>query len=151
MVFIAKTVKCRYQYCKHGELLKDEAIKINNLYYHKECGEEKETKQEIFNYYIERYQSKEPHTAIRKAIKQYVNEKNFDAKYVLYVLKQGIKLKGIFALIYYLNDSRMQEDYAKSNIKKVKLETKEIKTQESTSFQYNNKNKNRMWGDTICH
>jgi hypothetical protein len=112
-------LKCRYSYCKHdGEVLKDEAVKEGNCYYHKDCLEEKTIKQQIEEYYL----ANMPSTTLqilRKVVKQLVHEKNTPADYVLFVLKYiNINNKPInnpFGLVNYCSDYKLKNEYSHKN------------------------------------
>lgn len=140
-------MKCKYSYCKFdGEVDKKDAIKIGNLYYHKECLCEKELKQQIENYYIKNMPSCTLQI-LRKVIKQLIHEKNVDADFVLYTVKYIKKnnkpINNPFALLNYCNDNRIISEY-KDNI--VKERYKKINNfnsgDENISFQYKPNKKN---------
>lgn len=121
-------MKCKYSYCKYnGEVDKDLAIKIGNSYFHKECIHEKQTKQEIEEYYLKNL----PQCTLqilRKVIKQLIHEKLNSADYVLFVLKyiktNNKTINNPFGLINYCNDNRLKNEFKKHLIKE---KYKEIK------------------------
>lgn len=147
-------MKCKYSYCKNNfNVEKENAIKIGNSYYCKECYEEKQTKQQIEEYYI----TNMPSTTLqllRKVIKQLIHEKGLNSKYVLFVLKYiHINKKPInnpFGLLNYCNEGRMVDLYNKQI---TNMKYKEIKdninsiTEEKVDFKY--KPNIKKWTDLM--
>lgn len=143
-------MKCRYKHCKlGGEVDKEEAIKIGNGYYHKECNRERELKQQIEKTYYDIFQTKEPIQQVRKAISKYIHDNNFDPRYVLFVLNEDIKLNSMFGLIYYLNNNKFLKKYNRQRAKLIKFNADEVKVVESNNIQYKQKRQGG-WGDILC-
>ena len=143
-------MKCRYAHCKYGgEVEKEEAIKIGSAYYHKECNQEREYKKKIESTYYDKYKTKEPIIQVRKAINKYINIDNYEVEYILFVLKQDIKLNSMFGLIYYLNNKKFLDMYNKELAKLIKFDASEVDTEESINVKFKRK-KQKGWGDMIC-
>lgn len=103
-------MKCAYNYCKHGgEVEKEDAIKVKNRYWHKDCWAENQGKHDIYNYYITEVDNNANKKALRGAIKGVVNDKNHDAGYVLFALKyangNGVVMNSPYSLHYIVDNS----------------------------------------------
>lgn len=141
-------MKCRYKHCKlGGEVEKEDAVKIGNMYYHKECRKEMDDKKEIERLYYEKFGLNEHVGQIRRAINNYVAE--YDMDYILFVMNQSIKLNSIFGVSYYLRDKRLKDDFNKAKAKTIKFDIDKAKTEESREFTLNKKKTRKMWGDLI--
>lgn len=124
-------MKCRYNCCKfNGEVEKSKAVKEGSAYYHEECLKEKNLKKEIEEYYINNM----PPTVmqiLRKAIKQLINEKGFDAEFVLFTCRWIVRnrkpIKSPFGIIYYCTNDKV---YGEWNRKKVTKNYNKIKNME---------------------
>jgi hypothetical protein len=148
-------VKCGYKYCKcNDELLKHNAIKVGNRYYHKSCEIEKNNKEKSIELYKKYYKSCESEMIINKVINQIVNEKGFDSEYVLYAICKAIKnktpLKAVFGLHYVVDNQDYIASYklmkAKENVKN--LSFNETETSEDIIMNYNNKS-SINWSETL--
>jgi hypothetical protein len=114
-------MKCKYSYCHHGgEVEKEEAVKIGNSYFHKDCYHEKELKQQIEEYYLNNMPSCTLQI-LRKVIKQLIHEKNNSADYILFVLefihKNNKPINNPFGLINYSNDYKLKNEFKKITIR----------------------------------
>lgn len=149
-------MKCRYKYChNNNEVNKDDAIKEGSAYYCKECFNEKQLKQQIEQY----YSTNMPSTAIqilRKVINQLLYKNNYDADYVLYILKKihnnNLKINNPFGLINYCNDGRNLDQWKKE---KTNEEFKSIKNDlihydsEKNEIKFTYKPNEKKWTDLI--
>ena len=143
-------MKCAYTYCKFGgNVDKEDAVKDKNRYWHKECHKEKELKNEIKNYYYDKFNSKEPIKNVNSAIKKYINDEKYDAGYVLYCLKHKAKnLNSIYGLIYTLSYRQNEKDYKKYVASKT-----EIIFDQDVSYDFIEENRSVVskntskWGD----
>lgn len=114
-------MKCKYTYCQHGgEVGKEEAVKVGNSYFHKDCYHEKELKQQIEEYYLNNMPSCTLQI-LRKVIKQLIHEKNNSVDYVLFVLefvhKNNKPINNPFGLINYSNDYKLKNEFKKITIR----------------------------------
>lgn len=149
-------IKCRYKFCRHNnEVKKEDAIKEGNSYYCKNCYAEKIAKQQIEKYYLENL----PPTTLpilRKVINQLIHTNNYDADYVLFMVKKihnnNFKINNPFGLINYCNNVKNLEEWQK---KKINEEYKNIKD-EIVSYDINNEidfkyipNNRKRWTDLI--
>ena len=148
-------IKCRYKYCKcGGEVAKEDAVKEGNAYYHKQCLEDKNNKQQIKDLYIKYYNSKEPITLINSTIKKIVEDKGFSSEFVLYALCQCIRqkktLKGINGLHYIVLNEEIVSSYKKlksvSDSKKIDFNDIEIVIQKDITYS---KRTNKTWDDIL--
>lgn len=108
-------MKCRYNYCKNGNIVeKINAIKVGNAYYCKECFEEKEVKNKILAMVYEILPN-EVKMNINKCMSDWIHKKGFDTKYVIYTLdyikRNKSNLKGVYGIIYYLNNNNILNEY----------------------------------------
>lgn len=143
-------MKCRYAQCKlGGEVEKNEAIKIGSAYYHKECNHERESKKLIETTYLTKFQNKDIIQQVRNAINKYIHRDNYTPEYILFVLNEDIKLNNLFGLIYYLNNNKFLDKYAKQQAKLVKFDVNMVEKEESKVIEYRQK-KQSGWGDIIC-
>lgn len=145
-------MKCKYSYCKYGgEVKKEDAIKIGNSYFHKQCNHEKIIKQEIEEYYIKNM----PTTALqllRKVIKQIIHDNKYEADYLFFVLKyiknNNKTLNNPFGLINYCNDGKLVDLYNKQIINKQYNNIKEnIKIEEINKTEFRYKPIDKKWTD----
>lgn len=142
-------MKCRYKHCKlGGKVDREDAIKIGNAYYHKECRREIEHKKEIERLYYEKFKLKESFAKVRGAINKYVSE--YPTDYILHILNQDIKLNSVYGISYYLRDSRFQKRYERDKAKLVKFDINKVEIEEPSDIAYSNKPKKQLWGDIIC-
>jgi len=146
-------MKCNYKYCPYsGQVEKEEAIKIGNKYYHKNCHENQlQWKQfiDIYDKYI-KPKTQEGYQMIAKGLKQLI-EKESDVTYLVYVLCQVIKqrkpLRAVFGLHYYLNQFRDQYKILKLS-KQPKINVNKVQTEEPTKTEYK-KQEQKLWGDIL--
>lgn len=148
-------MKCRYNHCSHNnDVKKEDAIKEGNSYYCKDCYKEKTTKQEIEKYYLENF----PTTMLpllRKAINKLINESNFEAEYVLFIVKKvhinGLKMNNPYGLGYYCAEGRYITEWKtkKTNIEyqSIKKEIIQVNDEDRVKFTYAPSNK--KWTDLI--
>lgn len=113
-------MKCRYNYCKNGNVVeKENAIKVGNTYYCKDCYQEKEDKVKISNT-VRKMLPNEIKTNINKCICDWIHKKDFSVDYVMYTLdyikKNKCSLKGVYGVIYYLNNQRILSEYENNNM-----------------------------------
>jgi hypothetical protein len=114
-------MKCKYSYCTHGgEVKKEEAVKIGNSYFHKDCYHEKELKQQIEEYYLNNMPSCTLQI-LRKVIKQLIHENNNPTNYILFILefihKNNKPINNPFGLINYSNDYKLKNEFKKITIR----------------------------------
>lgn len=149
-------MKCRYKYCPYGgQVEKEEAVKINNKYYHKDCYQNQQHWKKFMELY-DKYvvpRTKEGFQIIGKAIKQLLVDKNQPIEYLLYILCQIIRekksLNSIFGLHYYINDYKYQKGYKNILIsRQPKIDVNKVKTEEETKMEYKEQ-KTSLWGDVL--
>ena len=147
--------KCRYKYCRNGnEVNKEDAIKDGSAYYCKSCHKEKTLKHEIEEYYI----TNMPTTAIqllRKVINQLLNDNNYDAEYVLYILKKihnnKLKINNPFGLGSYCNEGRNITEWKtiKTNKEYQTIKNEIIQSNKNEEITFTYKKNNKKWTDLI--
>jgi hypothetical protein len=148
-------IKCRYKYCKNNnEVDKDVAIKEGSAYYCQDCYKEKVLKQQIEEYYSVNL----PATAIqllRKVINQLLYTNNYEAGYVLFIVKKihinKLKINNPFGLTSYCNEGRNIDEWKRlktnEEYKNIKNEIVQYETEDKVNFTYNPNNK--KWTDLI--
>lgn len=83
--------KCAYPKCKYGgEVNKNEAVKVSNRYYHKECLAEKNAKLEIIDVWVAKVDPHPIFNLLRKTIDNLVDKEGNDAEYLLFALRYSI-------------------------------------------------------------
>ena len=146
-------IKCGYNdYCKFGgDVEKEIAVKIGSRYWHKECAREKDFKKRIIDEFYSKFNSNEPSTSAKKAVKKYVHELDYPADYVLYCLLYKAKnLNSLHGLQYSLNDNRNFKDYKKLKAKATKLEFNQPINDNFDNEVVKIKTKrDRKWGDIL--
>lgn len=123
-------MKCRYKFCKNNsEVSKEDAVKEGGSYYCKECHKEKTVKQQIEEYYTTNL----PTTTImllRKVINQLLYTNNYEAEYVLFIIKKihisKSKINNPFGLASYCNEGRNITEWKS---KKIDIEYQAIKNE----------------------
>lgn len=110
-------MKCRYKYCKYGgEVEKSVAVKEGSSYFHEQCYKEKNIKLEIETFWNDNMPNAQP-ILIKKAINQLVHDKNYEADYVLYVIRyiknHQRKINTPFGLLNYCDSLEMKNTYKK--------------------------------------
>jgi hypothetical protein len=128
-------IKCRYKYCKNNNIVdKEIAIKEGSAYYCPQCYKEKQLKQEIEQY----YSANLPPTTIqilRKVISQLLYTNNYEAEYILFIVKKihinKFKINNPFGLVSYCNEGRYITEW---NKKKSSQEYNKIKDQINKSI-----------------
>lgn len=148
-------MRCRYKYCRNNnEVDKEKAVKDKGSYYCLECFKEKTTKQEIEKYYIENL----PQTTIillRKVINQLIHDNNYEAEYVLFIVKKvyvnGLKINNPFGLTYYCNEGRNIAEWKskKTNIEYQNIKDEVVKSSDDNKVQFTYKPNNKKWTDLV--
>lgn len=149
-------MKCAYKYCKlGGEVKREDATKAGNRYWHKECFAESKRKNDIYDYYITAVDNNVNKQALRGAIKGVVNDKNYDADFVLFAVKyaheDGVVMNSPYSLHYIVENTDVIKAWKKKidSEQKRKLDKilKDIDTAESTTFK--TKTKKPKWMELL--
>ncbi len=122
-------MKCGYKQCKFGnEVDKEIAVKKGNRYYHKECLQEAENKNEIRKLFLEHINENEVVAGLNRIINNIIDVKNVPSDFLLYALKYVIRnklpLNYAGGLYYIINNKKIIEEY---NKEKAKLVANKIK------------------------
>ncbi len=122
-------MKCSYKQCKFGnEVDKEIAVKKGNRYYHKECLQEINNKEEIRRLFLENINQQEVVTSLNGVIKNLVDNKGISSEFLLfalrYVIKNKLQLNHAPGLFYIVNNEKIKQAYQKE---KAELIAKEIK------------------------
>lgn len=139
-----KQYKCAFNHCAHPErkVNQDEAIKIGNRYWHKDCYETSELVIQIKDMYIENINSSEVVSFLMKVINDIVYGKKLEnkniekaksnleaAKYlefaVDYAIRHNIPITHVPGLYYLINNNKVREAYKKERELIVQREMKQ--------------------------
>ena len=135
-------VKCRYSHCKHGGMVRtEEAVRDGNMYYHRDCYEEKNNIQQIIDVYVKRVDPKPIFTELRKTINDLIYKDGYASDYFLfalnYCLDHGWNLRHVPGLRYAVRNTDAQDAWKrKASAFKVQAEQFDIPT-ESFDFDIN--------------
>jgi len=90
---MAKTdyCKCRYKHCRHGDepLLKTDAVKEGNLYYHKDCYKTRENIKQIIKVYTEKVDGNPIYAYLNRVINDVIFKQNTDSNFLLFAIKKA--------------------------------------------------------------
>ena len=115
-------VKCKYSHCKHEnrEVLREESVSSGNLYYHKDCYQEKETMKKCIDIYVKYFEDKPIFTQLRNVIDDIVYKKGYDAEYLLFALKYGAlhrkPIKHPPGIYYLIKDDSIAKEWNKEKL-----------------------------------
>ena len=150
--------KCAYPKCKYGgEVNKDEAVKVSNRYYHKECLAEKNAKLEIIDVWVAKVDPHPIFNLLRKTIDILVDKEGNDAEYLLFALKyclnNGWNISYPAALKYVVKDISAKKEWEKiQGIQTQKKMQKEITIQGEDDYSATpiiNTNKPKGFGSIL--
>lgn len=132
-------MKCGYKQCKLGnEVDKDIAVKKGNRYYHKECLQEINNKEEIRKLFLEKVNPQEVITSLNGVIKKLVNDKGISSEFLLfalrYVIKNKVQLNHAPGLFYIVNNEKIKQAYQKEKVNQM---TKDIKNSVIDNYDKN--------------
>lgn len=114
---------CKYRHCLHGEnkrLLKSEAVRVGNSYYHPDCYDTKQTVAEIIDYFTKEINPDVVYMVLMKTINNIVFPKDrpgVSAERLLFQLKyyctHGYKIKYPGGIYYAIQNRDAFEAYKK--------------------------------------
>lgn len=131
--------KCRYKNCFHpGEpLLKKDAVKDGNSYYHKDCYKAREDIKKILKIYEERVDQHPIYSALVKIVNEIIFKNGTESDFLLFALEKATEPGSTWHLrrppgLYYLaKDEKLKRlwlDYKKSLKPKASFEVLEEST-----------------------
>lgn len=129
----AKVYKCGFCHCQHEscEISQDEAVKIRNRYFHKDCAETYNNIEEIKRLYYEKISNTVVMPQLIRVVNDIIFKKHVDSNYLLFALKYAINTRRTInyplGLHYLIDDYRIKNAWKKqqlSSIKQVKFEAK---------------------------
>jgi hypothetical protein len=148
-------MKCKYKYCKNNnEVIKENAIKIGNSYYCKQCYKEKNDKGKIEKLIIEKLPTAVI-TIVRKVINQLIYDKGYDSEYVLFVvskiLKDNMVLNNPFGIISYCTNNHLYKEWQTTiiNEKFLDFKTTMKNTNNDSEKVVFNITQSKKWTDII--
>ena len=139
-----KLVKCRYTHCKHKDDLRppDEMVQGGRgTYYHPDCAEERDTINQIVDYYCNNVDDRVTISQLRSVINNIIFKKGVPAKELLFDLKytheSGRKINSPLTLHYIITNKKVQHEYKKHLESAVtNFDNKEVKVKEETKVTY---------------
>lgn len=121
-----KEYKCWYKYCKTHKVLDNEAIKIGNKRYHKECLNNQENLKKCREMYIQYLQPSVVYLQLNKAIKTLIEDKKISVEMLLftieYLIDNNIEVNSPYFLYYKVNDYKIIKAFNEQNIKQKGLQ-----------------------------
>ena len=139
-----KHYKCGFSHCAHedGKVAENEAVKIGNRYWHRDCYEISETIKDIRTTYLEEISSSAVVSALNKVINNIVFGKKLENKKVPktqsnleaarylqfcieYALEHKIPITHVPGLYYLIDNSRIKKAYEKKKDLEIQKEMKE--------------------------
>lgn len=90
-----KTVKCTYKHCchKNKDIPREEAVKDNGKYYHKDCYKNKKLIDKIKQVWEEKIDPQPNYMRLTVVLNNLAFNRGIDLKYILYVVNLGAKEK----------------------------------------------------------
>lgn len=128
-----KVFKCGYKNCLHGGTVEESvAIRKGNRYFHKDCLDMTEKKQEIRDLYLEKINQLEVVKNLNAVINNILDVKKASPDLLLFALKYAIshnfKINSPYGLHYIINNKKIQEEYYKSLQRQQKKQEYNIET-----------------------
>lgn len=129
----AKVYKCGFCHCQHEscEISQDEAVKIRNRYFHKDCAETYNNIEEIKRLYYEKISNTVVMPQLLSVVNNIIFKKKIDSNYLLFALKYAINTKRTInypqGLHYLIDDYKIKAAWKKQQlnaVKKAKFEAK---------------------------
>jgi hypothetical protein len=148
-------MKCKYKYCKNNnEVSKDNAIKIGNSYYCKECYKEKCDKEKIEKLILEKLPTSVI-AIVRKVINQLIYDKGYNSDYVVFIaskiLKENMALNNPFGIIGYCSNNYNYKEWQSKIVNEKFFDLKndmENMNHSNEEVTFNIK-QNKKWTDII--
>lgn len=132
------TVKCKYSFCLHEsrELNKDEAVKIGNQYFHKDCLQTKNEIKEIIDLFVKHINPNPVYSQLQATIKNIVFTQGLGSQFLLFGLKyyisNKIPLNYPQGLYYVIQNKDVKAEFEKYKAKEIKkAQIKAVVTQET--------------------
>ena len=136
----SKYVKCRYSHCKHEqrELLKEDAERSGNCYYHKDCYEEVKAIAECIDLYDKHFDTDPIWAQVRRTMNEILYKRGYDPLYLLFAMKYAVahnqKINHPAGLFYLVKDQKIKQAWEvekqRKHVKNVVVDNKE------TDFEY---------------
>ena len=110
----AKVYKCGFCHCQHEscEISQDEAVKIRNRYFHKDCAETYNNIEEIKRLYYEKISNTVVMPQLIRVVNDIIFKKHVDSNYLLFALKYAINTRRTInypqGLHYLIDDYRIK-------------------------------------------
>ena len=141
-----KKVRCRYGKCLHEEreLPAEDAIRIGNAYYHRDCYKLKEDIKMIIEYYANHIEKNPIYGQLNGIVNKLIFEQDISTDYLLFALKysvthNGIKIKHPPGLYYLVKDDDIKSAWDYQQVLKQKKSV--VVNNKDTTFNYSGKKK----------
>lgn len=114
---------CGYAKCRHNRQLNiqtDEFVKLNSLYFHKDCFQERSDLQLIRNRWAECISENFSYSYLNKVLNSLL-DKGYTSEYMVftleYVISHHMNLNYPNGFIYFLNNAKIQTAYKQRKLK----------------------------------
>lgn len=120
-----KVYKCGFRHCQHEscEISQDEAVKVNNRYFHKDCAEIYYDIERIKTLYYEKISNTVVMPQLINVINNIIFKKKVDSKYLLFAVQYAINTKRKInypqGLHYIIDDYRIKDAWRKKQSRDV--------------------------------
>lgn len=145
-----KIYKCGFRHCQHEscEVSQDEAVKVKNRYFHKDCAEIYNNIEEIKSLYYEKISNTVVMPQLISVINNIIFKKNVDSKYLLFAVKYAINTKKKInypqGLHYIIDDYQIKNAWEKKQTQTISQIKFEAKPTNETVFIVGNSTKKTL-------
>lgn len=135
--------KCSFKHCSHAscEISQDEAVRIGNRYFHRDCAKTRNNIEEIKRLYYEKISNTVVMSQLLSSVNNIIFRKNVDSEYLLYALRyaieHNIKLNSPYGLHYLIDDYKIRQAWTKRKVVKLvqEMEYGQPVKKEDSTFQ----------------
>lgn len=137
-----ETYTCRFGHCKHEskEIPKDEAVKIGNGYYHKDCAKNRNNTNLTIELFEKHINPNPVQSQLRAVINNILYTKNIDSDFLVFALKYFIEhripLRYPQGLYYVVQNVDAKSEFDKKMAEKYKNIKIELSDTNETSFTH---------------
>lgn len=137
-----ETYTCKFGHCKHEskEIPKDEAVKIGNAYYHKDCAKNKNNTNLAIELFEQHVNANPVHAQLRAVINNILYTKNIDSDFLVFALRYYIEhripLRYPQGLYYVIQNKEAAEAFEKKRAEKFKNVKVDLSETKEVEFTY---------------
>lgn len=120
-----KMCKCAFKHCSHKscEVSQDEAVKIGNRYFHKDCADIRNNIEQIKSLYYEKVSNTVVISQLLSVVNNIIFKKKMDSAYLLFALRfavaNNIRLNSPYGLHYLVDNNRIKTAWTKQRVSKM--------------------------------